>query len=191
VLLNKVLILCGDKDEKLYFDRYKSTLKGLRNVTVEISIHKHRDPLSLVKEAAKQKTDNKYHEVWAVFDKDEFSQFDEAIACAERLDVEYAFSNRSIEYWFLLHYENYTRAMSQKDLENELSKHLCFKYDKSEDSTRKTCKAIEGNLEDAEGRAKVGHERHQRDSGNSPSNWCSCTAVYRLTKRLREWAAAT
>jgi len=42
-------------------------------------------------------------------------------------------------------------------------------------------------LEEAERRAQVGYEKHIRESGNKPSDWCSCTTVYQLTKKLRKW----
>ena len=188
-LRNKVLVLCGGESERLYFEHYKAKLKTLKNVTVEVLAHKKSDPLSLVQEAAKRKAE--YNEVWAVFDKDNFRNFDAAIACSGNNGVECAFSNRSIEYWFLLHFENRTGSMNQNELETELGKKLSFEYGKSADQIHRTCAAISAKLEDAEERAKAGHERHKRDSGNSPSDWCSCTTVYRLTKRLRDWKAAT
>lgn len=189
ILRNKVLVLCGGESERLYFSHYKAKLRTLKNVTVEVLAHKKSDPLSLVQEAAKRKAD--YHEVWAVFDKDNFRNFDTAIACSGVKGVECAFSNRSIEYWFLLHFKNRTGSMNQQELETELGKKLGFKYGKSEDQILKACKAMEKKLEHAEERAKAGHERHKRDSGDSPSDWRSCTTVYHLTKRLREWKAAT
>ena len=49
---------------------------------------------------------NRYGNVWVVFDKDDFSddQFNNAISLAERNGIHTAWSNESIELWFLLHF---------------------------------------------------------------------------------------
>lgn len=46
--------------------------------------------------------------MWCVFDKDDFtdSQFNSSIDKAEKNGLKTAWSNESIELWFLLHFEN-------------------------------------------------------------------------------------
>ena len=186
---NKVLIMCGGETEEIYFNHYKNKHKNdLKNINVKVVAHKKSNPLAVVQAALAQKSD--YNEVWAVFDKDDFTDFDNAIIFALDNEINCAFSNEAIEYWFFLHFENKTRAMSRSSLNNELGKKLGFDYDKGAETIQKTCNKINNKLQIAEERAQIGHERHIVNSGNKPSDWCSCTTVYALTKRLREWSAA-
>ena len=48
-----------------------------------------------------------YSQVWVVFDKDDFDDFDEAVALAEKYGFKVAWSNQSFEYWLYLHF-NYS-----------------------------------------------------------------------------------
>lgn len=46
-----------------------------------------------------------YDEVWAVFDRDDNQDFNQALALARQNGICCAWSNESIELWFLLHFE--------------------------------------------------------------------------------------
>ena len=186
---NRVLVMCSGETEEIYFKYYKTRhKKDLENVNIKIAMHKKSNPLAVVKAALEQKAD--YDEIWAVFDKDDFTDFDEAIAFAVSNEINCAFSNEAIEYWFFLHFENRTGAISRTALNSELTKNLGFEYKKSAESIQRTCDKIKNKIIKAEERAQIGHERHIVDSGKNPSYWRSCTTVYALTKRLREWSQA-
>lgn len=184
---NKVLILCSGETEERYFKFIKNK-KRLTNVSVDVAINKKSDPLGVVNAAIVKKCN--FDEVWAVFDKDDFTDFDKAITLASNNDVKCAFSNEAIEYWFLLHFKDTTAAQSRKSLNKDLSKNLGFKYDKDAQTLDRTFKAIAKHHLQTEERARIGHERRTVDTGGNPSNWCSCTTIYLLTKRLREWSEA-
>jgi len=184
---NKVLIICGGETEEIYFNQYKDKHKrDLQNINIKVVAYKKSNPMAVVKAAISQKT--VYDEVWAVFDKDDFTDFDDAINHAISNKIGCAFSNEAIEYWFFLHFENKTGAMSRNTLNSELERNLGFEYGKDSASIFRICDKICGKLFIAEERAQVGHERHIISSGNKPSEWCSCTTIYALTKRLREWS---
>lgn len=182
----KVLIMCGGETEKKYFDQFKSKYKDeLKSIKVESVIHKRDNPYAMV-EAATKKED--YDEIWVVFDKDDFPDFDTGIRLAKKNNINCAFSNEAFEYWFLLHFENRTGSMSRSELKRSLTKSLGAEYEKADDSViSRILKEVE-ELEEAERRAKVGHEKHIKESGKSPSEWRSCTTVYQLTKKLRNWS---
>jgi len=161
---DKVLIMCGGQTEAIYFNYYKNKhKKDLANISIKVLTHKKSNP---------------------------FADFDKAIILASENGVSCAFSNEAIEYWFLLHYENKTGAISRNALNTELGNKLDFEYDKGAETIQRTCLKINNKLLAAEERAQVGHERHIINSGEKPSNWCSCTTMYALTKRLREWSKA-
>ena len=185
----KVLVMCSGETEEEYFNYFKYKHKrNLQNISVKVITHKKSNPMAVTQAALAQKT--YYDEVWVVFDKDDFVDFDDAIFFALDNEINCAFSNEAIEYWFFLHFENKTGAMSRRALNSELERKLGFQYDKSVDSIKKTCRRISNKLMKAEERAQVGHERHVVNSGDKPSDWCSCTTIYTLTKRLREWRKA-
>ncbi|MCP1103293.1 hypothetical protein M2454_002728 [Aequitasia blattaphilus] len=50
-----------------------------------------------------------YQNVWVVFDKDDFEDFDQAIKEGEKKGYKMAWSNQSFEYWLYLHF-NYSDA---------------------------------------------------------------------------------
>ena len=181
---DRMLILCGGSTEEEYFNQIKKSLHDvIFNIDVIVDQYKRSSPTELVNAAIKEKTG--YHEVWVVFDKDDFTDFDSAISLATKNGIRSAFSNEAFEYWFLLHIENRTGAMTRVALKAELERKLGFEFDKSNEVTRRVFKMIKGELSIAEERAQIGHERHIRDSGGMQSAWQSCTTVYMLTRRLR------
>lgn len=186
---DRVLVMCSGETEEVYFNHYKNKHKrDLQNVSIKVVTHKKSNPMAVVQAALAQKPD--CDEIWAVFDKDDFTDFDDAITFALDNNINCAFSNEAIEYWFFLHFENKTGAMSRSTLNSELERKLGFDYDKGAGTIQRTCGKISNRLLAAEERAQVGHERHIINSGEKPSNWCSCTTIYALTKRLREWSKA-
>lgn len=46
-----------------------------------------------------------YQNIWVVFDKDDFDDFDSAIETGEKKGYRIAWSNQSFEYWLYLHFE--------------------------------------------------------------------------------------
>jgi predicted ATP-dependent endonuclease of OLD family len=96
--------MCGGETEEIYFNHYKTKhKKDLENINIKVVTHKKSNPLSVVKAALEQRAD--YDEVWAVFDKDDFTDFNDAITLALDNEINCAFSNEAIEYWFFLHFE--------------------------------------------------------------------------------------
>ena len=62
------------------------------------------DAVNLVKRA-KEKINNNYNEVWAVFDKDGYTKHEKAFSDAQKHGIKLAFSSIAFEHWILLHYE--------------------------------------------------------------------------------------
>lgn len=186
---DKVLIMCGGETEEIYFKHYKNRhKKDLNNISIKVLAHKKSNPMAVVQAALALKSD--FNEIWTVFDKDDFKDFNEAILFALENGINCAFSNEAIEYWFLLHFENKMGAISRSNLNKELERKLGFEYNKGAEIIQRTCAKIDNKLLAAEERAQIGHERHIVNSGTNPSDWCSCTTIYALTKRLREWSRA-
>ena len=191
-LRDKVLILCGGKTEEIYFNKFKQKYRGgLNNVTVKVTTSKYSNPIAIVDEAIALQ-DN-FDELWCVFDKDDFKDFDDAIRKVSQYPkLNCAFSNEAIEYWFTLYFSNKTGPISRKRLNEMISKQFGLEYDKSNAIVERVCEKLESlDIETAEECAKRGYEYHELNSGKNYSDWQSCTSVFMLTKRLRKWNDAT
>lgn len=69
------------------------------------------------------KASPKYDSVWAVFDKDSFSDnsFNAAIRKAKSNSIDCAWSNEAFELWYLYHFHNRVTAMSQTEYKKSIS----------------------------------------------------------------------
>jgi hypothetical protein len=84
-------------------------------------------PLSVVSKAIdllstiKRTTSFSRHDtVWAVFDRDEHPNFEEAINRATQSGVKIAFSNPCFELWLVLHCQDWDRPMDRHSMQREL-----------------------------------------------------------------------
>lgn len=106
----RFLIVCeGTKTEPRYFEalvaNYTSTV---REVTIE---GEGRATVALVektmeiKKTLERQNAMSFDRVWVVFDKDDFEDFNEAIALARRYGFKSAWTNEAFELWYYLHFE--------------------------------------------------------------------------------------
>lgn len=190
-LRDRVLILCGGKTEEIYFNKFKKKYKnGLNNVTVKVTTSKHSNPIAIVDEAISLQND--FDELWCVFDKDDFKDFDDAIRKVSKYPkLNCAFSNEAIEYWFTLYFSDKIGPINRKRLNEMISRQFGLEYDKSNIIIERVCEKLNAlDIETAEECAKRGYEYHELHSGKNYSYWQSCTSVFMLTKRLRKWSDA-
>jgi hypothetical protein len=73
---------------------------------------------------------------------------------AEKNNLKLAISTRSFEVWLLLHFQYFSRPLTQNDLEAELSDHLGFRYDKSKKGMEKASPLLYENYTIAISNAK-------------------------------------
>ena len=176
---NKILIVCGGKTEKIYFEKHRSNLADIKVVPC---LH-NESPLRVVNRAIKEKDNDDYIQCWCVFDKDEFTDFDDAIIKAKSNNIRCAFSNEAFEVWYLLHYKYFYNHKDRKNCIIELEKELGQKYDKVNE---KIYDILKGKMSKAIENAKKAHQIYMADGGK-PSTWCSCTTVYELMEELNKW----
>jgi hypothetical protein len=131
---NRILILCeGAETERNYFNgikQFENEVLNSYSLEIKIPNTEKNTPLELVEEAieisleekAKQ---NKFDEVWVVFDKDKHPKMNDAFQKAKSKNIKIAFSSICFEYWLLLHYKKTTKAYSScAELMGDLSKHI-------------------------------------------------------------------
>lgn len=115
-----ILIVCGGKNtEPSYLRQFR-----LSNARI-ILIGEGYDPMSLVERAVQEKDTGAYDQVWTVFDKDDFDNFDNAVFKAEAKQLGVAYSNQAFEYWLILHFEDHQGGgMHRNDYHDKLNGYL-------------------------------------------------------------------
>lgn len=124
----RVLILCEGVTEEVYSKALRTAFlpRNLqRTVTVDVVRYKKNDPTSLLKEAKERYKQAKkekipYSHVWLFFDHDNSPNLKPAIDEAMREGFKLAFTAISLEYWFILHFEDCGKAFNSGE--------ECLKY---------------------------------------------------------------
>lgn len=103
--LNYLIVCEGEKTEPNYF---KALVKGRNSQVLTATIEgEGANTKSLIDIAIKRRALSPIHfdVTWAVFDKDDFVDFNEAIEYAKSNGVNPAWSNEAFELWYYLHFQ--------------------------------------------------------------------------------------
>ena len=132
-----------------------------------------------------------YQHVWVVFDKDDFVDFDEAIALAEEKGYKVAWSNESFEYWVYLHFDYSDKPRNRFQWFRELN-HLFNRLDLGNGHYKKNYKNLYTMLDNHDGiniAIKNAKRRMKKfDPGqDSPSAYNPGTTVHLLVEELKQY----
>ncbi len=129
-----MLIVCeGSATEPTYFN---AVTKYLRLAAVTVRGAKGSAPMTVVQDAVKAKTRREgeaqespsiapYDQVWCVFDVDQHPKLKDAVAFAEKYQINVALSNPCFEFWLLLHFERFAKTnQSRSQIRRELNRHI-------------------------------------------------------------------
>lgn len=198
---NSYLIVAeGEKTEPLYFSGLVKVIKkniGGNMEVIEAPLvdinGEGRSTLDLVYETERIVSRAKiiYQNVWVVFDKDAFDDFDEAVALAEEKGYKVAWSNECFEYWLYLHFDYSDRPYTRFQWFKELN-HLFRVLDLGNGRYRKNYKNLYKMLDSQDGiniaiknakrrMAKFDPERQL------PSEYNPGTMVHLLVEELRSY----
>jgi hypothetical protein len=106
----RFLIVCeGEKTEPFYFESLiENNISTVREVHIEgqgkSTVALVNETL-MIKEDLERKNAMTFDRVWAVFDKDDFEDFNKAIMTANKKGVQTAWTNEAFELWYYLHFE--------------------------------------------------------------------------------------
>lgn len=193
----RILIVCeGSKTEPNYFEAFNKKRYGtvIFDLTLDgggISTTKVVDKAIELRDKAIA-NHSPYDRVWAVFDKDSFSdaKFNAAIQKAAGNDIGCAWSNEAFELWYLLHFtERKTymeRTAYEKAISDEINKSPLYKgkskysYAKNDQSNYDIMNKY-GNQSEAIKRAKALKNSYE-DSRYATHN--PCTTVFELVEQL-------
>jgi len=138
----KLLIACeGEKTEPIYFKAIRQELHLSKDQVIVLS-PEGTDPLSIVREVCAEKqylrrernwVDQK-DSAWAVFDGDEHIEnnrdnWNQAIQKALSQNINLAITNPSIEFWYLIHFQDYSAYISRVEAKERLKQNIPI-YDK-------------------------------------------------------------
>lgn len=182
------LIVCeGTKTEPNYFE---ALIQDRNSEVIEYEITGEAcGTVSLVVKAItlRDKSHKQFDRVWVVFDKDDFTDFNQAIALAKRNNIQSAWSNEAFELWYFLHFQYLDTGISRsqyiKIIEREVrkrAKNPFYKYNKKSPETYLLLKA-HGNEKQA-----IEHARRLK-KGYKGTNYAShkpCTTVHELVEEL-------
>ncbi len=139
----KILIACeGKQTEPKYFNAIRQDLR-LTTVQVLILPHNGTDPLSVVNAVLEARKDKKRERTWfddqdsawAVFDGDEHiannrPNWCQAIETAKSQKINLAITNPSIEFWYLIHFQDHSAIIAGDKAKERLKQHIP-NYDKA------------------------------------------------------------
>lgn len=180
-----IVVTNGQSTEYNYFADYSAKLpKG--TVRIEPEFH-NGNPTAVVNKAIRRAKKGQFDEVWAVFDKDKFPDFDSAVALAEDSPAQPGYSNPCFELWLLLHFQDVSSALDAKVCKVKLETHLQnispgFKYTKSQDQKIHAMVTGHGDEQAACRRARQLEEA----AASQPWRTNPTTAVYQLVEKIHE-----
>lgn len=184
----KFTLFCeGKNTEPEYFDALRRLCSG---ALIEIRIEAAAGvPQTIARKAAaeakalrKARKDSyeEGDEVWAVFDRDEHPNFEDAISICHNANVSIARSNPCFELWLVLHFQDYDSPAGRHKLQKYL-KTLCPEYKPKGKKTVNSASMILA-IEDAEARAA--RQLAAREAAGEPFGEPS-TTVGKLTSAIR------
>lgn len=131
-----------------------------------------------------------YQNIWVVFDKDDFIDFNDAIIKGEKQGYNIAWSNQSFEYWIYLHFSYSDAALHRSDWEKKLdslfreNKLGNKKYEKNNKELFEILNSFDGP-KIAISNAKKRMANYNKS--NKPSEYDPGTTVYKLVEILLEY----
>lgn len=132
-----------------------------------------------------------YQNIWVVFDKDDFDDFDEAINNGIEKGYKIAWSNQSFEYWLYLHF-NYSDSALHRDDWNKKLDDVFEQYDLGNGTYQKNYEDIYNmvNIYNGVNTAINNAKRRMsefRKGIDKPSEYDPGTTVYMLVEDLKRY----
>ena len=165
-----------------FVERYSD----IREVTIE---GKGQGTVSLIKEtiAIRDKSNKEFDRVWAVFDKDDFNDFNDAIQLAKKNHILCAWSNESFELWYYLHFQYLDTGISRSQYIEKIEREIQnrtndsnYRYKKKSPETFDILQRI------GDESLAIKHAQRLRESfsGTDYAAHKPCTTVYELVEEL-------
>lgn len=198
---NSFLIITeGEKTEPLYFKGIQNLIKEKIGGAIDvveapiIDIHgEGKATGKLIELADEIVKDAKimYQNIWIVFDKDDFEDFDNAIKVGESKGYKIAWSNQSFEYWLYMHFHYSDSALHRNEWNKKLDD-IFAEYELGNGSYQKNYEDIYNIVDSFDGvnTAIKNTKRRMADFNKDkalPSNYDPGTNVHELVMELKKY----
>lgn len=132
-----------------------------------------------------------YQNIWVVFDKDDFEDFDEALKIGENNGYNLAWSNQSFEYWLYMHFYYSDSALHRDDWNKKLDE-IFAQYNLGDGTYRKNYEDIYSLVDSFNGVNTAIRNAKRRmadfDEGKDlPSEYDPGTKVHELVIELKKY----
>ena len=184
-----LIVTDAEKTEKNYFEGIKNIIPDSLKNDLQIKIYSNKPLAKIIDFAAEQRNrDERFRDIWLVFDRDEVKNFDKLIEDAKESKMNVAWSNPCFEIWLMSYFQNPKNIDdSQKcceTFEKIFKENTSKKYKKSEEKIYNIlCESGDENRAIERSREKY----HQvRKEYSKPSKMIGCTTVYKLVEELKK-----
>lgn len=132
-----------------------------------------------------------YQNIWVVFDKDDFEDFDEALKIGENKGYNLAWSNQSFEYWLYMHFYYSDSALHRDDWNKKLDE-IFAQYNLGDGTYRKNYEDIYSLVDSFDGVNTAIRNAKRRmadfdESKDLPSEYDPGTKVHELVIELKKY----
>lgn len=195
-----MIVTEGERTEPLYFkgiqklikDKIGGTVDVIEVPTIEIfGAGSATGKLIEITERLVKEAKIIYQNIWVVFDKDDFEDFDEAIKSGENMGYKIAWSNQSFEYWLYMHF-CYSDSALHRDEWNKKLDEIFAQYNLGEGSYRKNYEDIYNIVDSFDGVNTAIRNAKRRMAGfdhnkDLPSKYDPGTKVHELVIELKKY----
>ena len=184
-----LIVTDTEKTEKYYFEGIKNIIPDSLKNDLQIKIYSNKALSKIIDFAAEQRNkDERFRDIWLVFDRDEIKNFDRLIEKAKESKMNVGWSNPCFEIWLMSYFQNPKNINnSQKcceTFEKIFKENTDKNYEKSEEKIYNIlCKKGDENKAIQRAREKYYQVRKEY---NQPSKMIGCTTVYKLVEELKK-----
>ena len=184
-----LIVTDAEKTEKNYFEGIKNIIPDSLKNDLQIKIYSNKALSKIIDFAAEERNkDERFRDIWLVFDRDEVKNFDKLIEEAKENKMNVGWSNPCFEIWLMSYFQ------FPKNIED--SQRCCETFEKifKENTSKKYKKSEEkiynilcenGDENKAIERAREKYHQVRKDY-SQPSKMIGCTTVYKLVEELKK-----
>lgn len=197
-----LIVTEGTCTEPNYFNGLKRKIESTVGGNVEVvkmpEIDVHGEGMSTARlieatEKLVNRANIMYQNIWLIFDKDDFTDFDSAIERAHTRGYHVGWSNQSFEYWIFLHFDYSDTDLHRSQWNEKLDK-LFLEYGLTENGYDKNIYNIYDLLDSFGGvQAAIANAKRRmsyfNDKSDKPSECRPGTTVYLLVEQLLKYLA--
>lgn len=184
-----LIVTDAEKTEKNYFEGIKASIPDNLKNDLQIKIYSNKALSKIIDFAAEQRNkDERFRDIWLVFDRDEVKNFDKLIEEAKEAKMNVGWSNPCFEIWLMSYFQIPKNIdVSQKcceTFEKIFKENISKKYKKSE---VKIYNILCENGDENKAIQRAREKYHQIIKEYSqPSKMIGCTTVYKLVEELKK-----